>query len=102
MPRIHLHLQEGFADDPVKVVANGRVVYERPDVTTNLSSSLADTATFDAPAGAAIEVELPDLGLVESSSVPSDAGDDVYVTASLSRDRARLETAATGDEPMYM
>jgi hypothetical protein len=102
MARVHLHLQEGFRDDPVTVLAGDDVVYTRSDVTTNLSSSLADTVTFDAASGSQVQIELPDLGLSASPTLPQAVDGDVYVTASLSSDREHLDVVTTEEEPRYM
>jgi hypothetical protein len=46
MATLHIHLQEGFANDQVIVTVDGQTVFEA-EVTTNLMRGRA--ATFDAP-----------------------------------------------------
>lgn len=102
MARIHLHLQEGFKTEPVTVHAGDAVVYDRPDVTTNLASSVADIVTFDAAPGSTVTITVPDLGLDAAPKVPADQVGDLYVVASVSRDRERLDVKTTTEQPLYM
>jgi hypothetical protein len=51
MPKLHIHLREGFADDEVEVRVDGRSVAQLRHVTTNYSIGLAAETEVDVPAG---------------------------------------------------
>jgi hypothetical protein len=58
MATIHVALQDGFRGDSVAVCLDGREVYNKQGVTTDLRISRADGFDIDAPdAGATIEVK---------------------------------------------
>lgn len=58
MAMLHIALQDGFAGNPVAIRLDGREVYRKPDVRTDLRISRADGIDLEVPtAGATIEVE---------------------------------------------
>lgn len=58
MATLHIALQDGFAGDPVAIRLDGREVYRKADVRTDLRISRADGVDVEVPAaGATIEVE---------------------------------------------
>lgn len=59
---------------------NGREVFRRSDVTSNIVSSYAATASADIP-GPSAEVEVPQCGMHGSTTVQVPASAYVYVTA---------------------
>lgn len=57
MTKLHIALNDGFADDTVAIQLDGRPVYEKEHVKTDLRISHADRVETEAPErGATIEV----------------------------------------------
>lgn len=57
MARLHIALNDGFAGDAVAILVDGREVYNKTGVKTDLRISRADQVDAEAPdAGATIEV----------------------------------------------
>jgi hypothetical protein len=56
---LQIDLEDGFSGDTVVVSADGDTLWERADLTTNLSSSLAAIARLDLPPGRTVEVSVP-------------------------------------------
>jgi hypothetical protein len=79
---LHVDLQEGFAHDSVVVMANGSEVYRKPDVSTNISASVADTFEVSATGDTAkLEVQILTRHTANSTSV--NLRDSPYVGVSL-------------------
>ena len=58
MPMLHIALHDGFRGDAVASRVNGREVYRKEGVKTDLRISRADALDVEAPAGpATVEVE---------------------------------------------
>jgi hypothetical protein len=67
---LHLDLQEGFAHDSVVVMVNAREAYRKPDVSTNLSASVADTFEVNTDGNQAkIEVQILTRHTANSTTV---------------------------------
>ena len=57
MPKLHIALNDGFADDSVAISLDGREVYNKAGVKTDLRISRADGLDTEAPeVGATVEV----------------------------------------------
>src|SRR3982751_6654979 len=70
MQTLHVALQDGFKNDSVAVTVNGKEVYRKSGVTTNLSVSLADQ--FEAPVEGhtvRVDVTVSSKGLSQSAEV---------------------------------
>src|SRR5690242_1935411 len=63
MNKLHIALQDGFRNDSVIIKVNGRAIFEKTGVTTNLAISYAD----------AVDVTVPDATAVVEVGVPSRA-----------------------------
>jgi hypothetical protein len=64
-------LLEGFADDEVVIVVDGREVARRPRVTTSMLLGLADEFRLDVPDPATrLTVAVPTLGLETTAPLP--------------------------------
>src|SRR5574341_943967 len=82
MPTLKIGLREGFDNDEVVVRVNGREVFHRTGVTSNIVSCYAATASADIPGPSAeVEVEVPSRGLRGSTTLQVPASAYVYVTA---------------------
>lgn len=83
---VALELGEGFADDEVAVLVDGREVWRREGVTTNYSVGIAEVVQLAAPGeGATVEVRVRDL--TDSAQVDSStAGGEIRL-------RARIDPA---------
>ena len=82
MSTLKIGLREGFENDEVVVRVNGREVFRRTGVTSNLASSYAATASADILGPSAeVEVEVPQRGMHGSTTVQIPASAYVYVTA---------------------
>jgi hypothetical protein len=57
MSPLHIALQDGFAGDEVAIRVDGREVYRKPGVRTDLRISRADAVDVDAGPNAKVEVE---------------------------------------------
>jgi len=57
MSTLHVALQDGFAGDEVAIRVDGREVWRKAGVKTDIRISRADAAEVEAPSGAAVEIE---------------------------------------------
>jgi len=57
MTKLRIGLRDGFRDDMVRILVDGREVYQKPHVTTNLAISFADAVELHVDA-ATVEVEI--------------------------------------------
>ena len=59
MLTLHLHLQDGFAGEPVEVRVDGRTAWEKAQVRTRPQLGLADAIELQVPRGeVSVEVRL--------------------------------------------
>jgi len=80
MPKLHIALNDGFAGDAVAISLDGREVYNKADVKTDLRISHADQVDAEAPdAGATVEVRARGL----SASAQIDPAATPYVTVNI-------------------
>ena len=64
--RLHIALQDGFEDDLVVLIVNGKEVYRKKGVQTDYRISLADSFEMALPdTPVVIEVQLPDRHLTQ-------------------------------------
>ncbi|WP_114953226.1 hypothetical protein [Sphingosinicella terrae] len=97
MTRLKLALEEGFQDDYVVVLADGRMIAEETDVTTRYQISLARLVEIDLPPGTTeIEIRLPEKGL--AGAIETDGSVPGTLRVSLGRDGREL--AFVRDEPL--
>jgi hypothetical protein len=89
MSSLHIAFQDGFAGDTVIVVVNGVEWYSKPDVSTNLAISLADTINVEVKGDKAqIKISVPSRGAAATLTV--DAVKTPYVGVSI-KDSDRVE-----------
>ena len=94
MAIVEIHLQEGFQDDEVVVLMDGREVFSGPSVTSQALLGLAETISLETDTeGHEITVELPRLGISGNTSVP--ASERSYVGVTKMDDH--LELIVTGE-----
>jgi hypothetical protein len=79
MAALHIALLDGFSGDAVKIRIDGREVYRKEGVKTDLRISRADGIDVDAGSGATVEVEA--RGLEAAASV--DPARTPYLAVSL-------------------
>ncbi|MEO8126030.1 MAG: hypothetical protein ABJF23_18725 [Bryobacteraceae bacterium] len=79
---LHLDLQEGFAHDSVVVVVNAKEVYRKPDVSTNISASVADTFEVN-PSSEQAQIDVQILTRHTANSTTVNATEFPYVGISL-------------------
>ena len=85
MATLHVHLQDGFTDDHVRIDVDGRVACDQPHVRTRPQLGLAEAFELEVPAGAlAVRVQLPGRGVERSIVV--DPSTTPYLGLSLSPD----------------
>lgn len=92
MTMLHIALQDGFLGGPVAIRLDGREVYRKVDVKTDLRISRADGLDVEAPEGdATVEVEARGL----SSKASVDATRTPYLSVDLDPDgHPRLRASA--------
>ena len=94
MAIVEIHLQDGFEDDEVVVLMDGREVFSSDSVTSKALLGLAETITLEADtAGHEVTVELPRRGVSGNTSVPASERSYVGVT----RQGDSLELIVTGE-----
>ena len=71
MTTLHIDLRDGFAGDPVSIRVDGREVYSKTGVKTDLRISRADGLDVEAPRPAAT-VEVETRGHSASASVDAE------------------------------
>ena len=89
MAKVHVTLGDGFDNDRVRVSANGREVFVRDGVRTQLAVGTADFFDLDLPAGPA-EVEVSVDNRTLRQSFPLEVTDGLQVAVYLDGDRLRL------------
>jgi hypothetical protein len=94
MVALHIALQDGFAGEPVVIRLDGREVYRKDAVRTDLRISRADAVDLDAHAGQAT-VEVEARGQAASASV--DAARTPYLSVNL--DGSGRPQVRTSTEP---
>lgn len=91
MSTLHIALQDGFAGDEVAIRVDGREVYRKPGVRTDLRISRADG--LDVEAGPRARVEVEARGLTAAADVEPQA--TPHLSISLDRDgRPQMRTSA--------
>jgi hypothetical protein len=91
MSTLHIALQDGFAGDTVSIRLDGREVYRKDGVRTDLRISRADG--IDVPAAAGANVEVQARG--QMGSVLVDADRTPYLAVSLDGDGRPAFRAST-------
>lgn len=62
MPKLIIHLREGFFETSVQIIVNGVERFRSPSVTTRMQIGMAEMISLDVPEGLAqIEVRFPEL-----------------------------------------
>jgi hypothetical protein len=98
MPRLHIALQEGFADDRVSIDVDGREIYSKDGVTTRTQIGLADSIDTTHDAGpATIEIRARD----RTATITETLSGDLYLAVSLSPD-GRIAHRAAAQPFRYM
>jgi len=92
MAKLQIALNDGFAGDAVAVVVDGREVYNKAGVKTDLRISRADAVEVEAPdSGATVEIRARG----GSATIQVDASRTPYVTVDLDDDgRPRIRGSA--------
>ena len=97
MTKLHIALNDGFADDTVAIRLDGRPVYEKDHVKTDLRISHADGLEAEAPErGATIEVRVRGV----SASAQLHPAERPYVAVNIDP-QGKLEIRQS-DEPFPM
>jgi hypothetical protein len=82
---LHVALQEGFTNDSVQILVNGREVFKKQDITTKTQIGFADSVELDIPKQpATVRVEVSSRLASETIALPEE--DAVFLGISLSRD----------------
>ena len=82
MTNLHIALHDGFRNDTVVITVNGREVYRRTDVTTNLAISRADASDVAVEEGELrVEVEVPTRNL--RAAITLDATQKPYLAVEI-------------------
>jgi len=87
MNKLHIALQDGFRDDSVTITVDGRNVFDKKGVTTNLAISYADAV--DAPVSnptASVEVSVSSRS--RSANLTVNVAETQYLSVNLSEDGA--------------
>lgn len=85
MATLQVHLQEGFEGEPVVLRLGGRIVADRPSVSTRPQLGLAEIVRLDVPPGHhVLEVALP--ARHRSEEIPFDLDRELHLALSLERD----------------
>lgn len=85
---LKIDLQEGFAQDSVRIMLNGELLAEETDVTTSLLLGFATTVETEAGGSVELEVEVTNRGLSEIVMV--DVSADTYLGISLSNNQFNI------------
>lgn len=97
MGRLKIALEEGFADDYVVLLADGRVIAEETEVSTRYQIGLARLVEIDLPHGTKeIELRLPEKGIAQALAF--DGPPPATLRVSVSRDGKSLKLVR--DEPL--
>lgn len=83
MPLLHIALQDGFTGEPVRILLDGKEIYNNDQVRTRTQIGRADTveAPHD-PGPATVEIHARDT----SATITPTLGDDVYLGVSITPD----------------
>lgn len=77
---VHVHLQDGFADDRVEVHVGGSEVLRSGGVTTSLLTGLAtEVGTLVPPGKTVVRVEIPSRGIDADHAVELAPGTEHWV-----------------------
>lgn len=87
MANLHIALQDGFQQDTVIIYANGRTVYQKAGVTTNLAISLADTLELEVEKEA-VRVEVVVASRDQRASITVNPGQTPYLAIQLGQEGA--------------
>jgi hypothetical protein len=79
---LHVELQEGFSHDIVVVLVDGRQVFRKQDVSTNLSAGIADSIEVNTD-GHLAEVEIQILSRLKFGSKEVDLRQHPHVAISI-------------------
>lgn len=94
MNDLHIALQDGFSNDTVIITVNGREIYNKAGVTTNLVISLADTVTVPIDSRAAsVKIDVASKKL--SREVALQVIDTPYLGVALSPEGGLAMTPST-------
>lgn len=82
MPRLFIHLQEGFDSDLVVIKLNGKEKFRHKQVTTKMLLGYAEVVEFQVSGGAAIlQITLPQKKLTETIDLSPSA--DAHIAVSI-------------------
>lgn len=94
MPMLHIALRDGFAGQHVRIKLNGRMVYDRASVATDLRISRADALDVEAPPGTSHVTVTIDPGRI-SDATEVDAGSTPYLALDLEENGRMRWTPST-------
>ena len=83
MPLLHVDLQEGFLDEPVRITVNGQEEFRKDGVRTRTQIGRADAFEVTLPEGPA-QIEISARGITRRIDVSISA--DLYVGVSIAQD----------------
>jgi hypothetical protein len=99
MARLVIDLQDGFSADTVIIHVNGKEIYHKQAVKTNLAISRADSIQTEVPAGSAnIDINVPSKHL--SRTVTLQVATTLYVGISILG--SKLEVQSSNERFLYM
>jgi hypothetical protein len=87
MPRLHIALHDGFRGDRVVIAVDGRVVFDRPGVKTDLRISRADAVNADTVGQRAVVAVTVEPGQAQEPPAQGSVKVDVSATPFLGVDR---------------
>jgi hypothetical protein len=93
MSTLHVDLRDGFRGHSVKITIDGREVYNRSGVTTDLTISRADG--FEAQSGdgtVQVHVSVDPGGIAGSTTI--DSSENAYLSVSLRGSEVRFDVSA--------
>lgn len=97
MTQVTVSLEDGFAQDHVRIRVDGTTAFERTDVTTRMQTGLAAAVLVDTSDSSNLEVELPNRGL--SRAIDIDGSSTPYVRVSIID--GDVAVAPTDQAPYY-
>jgi hypothetical protein len=97
MPNLVIELQEGFKNDTVEILVDGREVFQKEGVRTDYTIGYADRAEWEGPSGMiTVEVNLPQIDL--TASIEVDVQKTKYLSVKVQEGRIEFKES---DEMFY-
>lgn len=85
MAVLHVHLQDGFSGEPVRIRLDGKTVIENSAVTTRPQLGLAEIIPLELPAGRhTLEVQVP--AHTQAETITLQPGQELHLGLSLGPD----------------